>query len=1085
MKTTCFTYKYFKLLSVMIFAMLFGMCAFRANAQLFNFTKTEQASSSCKKVSCNNSTCALTLDNKGHLSDVCPSGTRYDVDPNCVMNQNAQAGSCIDTMPVASINRVSETNCYRANGAGGNSKPRNHLGTDYAATEGTVITAAADGQIVYAKPMEGGGRIIIMEHQKSCPCTTSNCDDKYITVYMHLSGYIQTGGYVKKGTPIGYVGGSNYKNSTLYDPPHKKAYGPHLHFEIHSGSFAEGYNTVKSSIINPLCDDIQSFCGGCSNTVKEQCTDKTNTNEWTQLSEEAAQEKSVLPPPANMRTTTGLTGAMPAYQDTSCDYQNFELPSDSCLFCPMFKALFNTASALAKKTYNSLKDGIVNVVIVAFALWIAIYILKQVSAFELKEPKKIMQELLVQAFKVLFVVLVLKTSYAQILKLTIDPIFNTSMHYIQALTETEPCSPSAPYMENLVGYEDQLNDNATGALPISMGQNILCSIKNMQQAVWRIVAYGRECRCIGWRIKAYIKFVIPNLSYVITGDLLIIAGLLLLLAFPWCLVDSVLNMAVACALLPAAIGAWAFKITSGYLKKLFDYFLNAMFTFVFLTLFLYIIITQVDLLLQDISVYASSYEKLINPIEGIAFWGIKGTKLIMICLLGWVFLDNAKGLADEFAKAPALNIGQKTGGLSAQVGSRVLMGRKGADGKRHGGIAGLARQGGELGGLAAQRFVITPIRQSIAAKRADRIRNSSNSSEVKDASGNVIGHQISKRNIFGQKVTKTVSSGGVYTKERKRLIGKRTVSVTKDAFLTVRGVKDADGNTIRQNFKFRVNFAKYMIDRNGRIDTDMVANLQARTNLPPEMINMAISNHVMQDRGIALSERFLSRSTVYENGVLTVIQKNVDGSVTRLSTEMVGSQMLVKRETVDAKGNIHKVVDNGIIRQVVSQKNGHQATEQYSFDKHILDHTSVKHLMNYNNEFGRLAPVIDRQAAMLGLTEEHMKHFAEQERSHRLQNCEEELKAAEKAQAAQNYFHSHYQTEQMRKKVSDSLTSLNKMQAELSALQTQGSVSNTGRINFLANQLSQLQNSYANNINDFHLYESRENTARDTFNALF
>ena len=75
------------------------------NAQSFYSDYFSSTNSSCK-TSCGNSTCQLTTNANGILTERCPSGTRYDVDPNCIMNQNAQPESCIDTMPVSSIKRA-------------------------------------------------------------------------------------------------------------------------------------------------------------------------------------------------------------------------------------------------------------------------------------------------------------------------------------------------------------------------------------------------------------------------------------------------------------------------------------------------------------------------------------------------------------------------------------------------------------------------------------------------------------------------------------------------------------------------------------------------------------------------------------------------------------------------------------------------------------------------------------------------------------------------------------------------------------------------------------------------------------------
>ena len=1231
---------------------------------------TGNAAPSCEKKSCNNSTCQLTPQANGNLPNDCPNGKtkRYDVDPNCVMNKNASPDSCMDTMPVSSITRVAETNCYRNAGW---SRKRNHLGTDYAAVSGTIITAAADGTVVWAKPMGGAGRVIVMEHEKKCPCATAGCDNKYITVYMHLQSYIVTGGSVKKGTPIGYVGGSNYDSSTgtLYDPPSSNAYGPHLHFEIHSGAWNKGYTTLKSSIINPLCDDIQSFCGGCSYSVEGDCTGKRDPSQWTSLSEEAAASKHVENPPSGIQMDYTQEG-MPSYDATTCDFHNFMLENDECLFCPLFKVLFNTAGSLAQKTYNALKDALVAVVIVAFAIWIAWYVLKQVSALEVKKPSKMIQEILVQAFRVLLVVLILKASYGQILKLTIDPIFNTGMNYVQTVTGAGTCSPSAPYMQGIKGYEKEMTTDAESALPLSMGQNIVCSIKSMQDAVWRVVAFGRECRCVGWKIKAYIKSIIPNFAYVLTGDFLIIAGLILLLAFPWCLIDCVLNMAIAAALLPAAVAAWAFKITSGHLKTVFNFFLNAMFNFVFLSIILYIIITVVNQFLLVVDQYSTEYDKLIDPIHGLAFWSVNGLKLLMVCLLGWVFLDKGKDLANEFAKAPSLNIGKKTGGLFAQMAERTAIGGKGEDGKRHGGALGILKGGKELVGLAGNRFIGTPARQKIGSIRSNWIMNNKNTTQTTDADGNTVyelnrGLLGGKRNIFGQKVTRriTVDADGkeIYTKEREtgatqirnavrddingvrtdlirfqdfktdalfdeelpngqtaqisddgkttsifnkkgklirtqttlddgtvevrnakgkfiasrkvdsegRIILKTnngqsvydenyhllsadktyrnpflgfrkqtlsmrasssgqnfditrttnskrmeilgniakdgsdaqalaqnygvtnerdlssrvgtTTSVSKDHLLSVRQIKNAKGEVVQEDYAFNAKFVKYLVKRDGSIDTAMIKQLQTETKLSKEKINLAVAEQILKDRRIKLDNKFAERNAFYENGALTVVQKNLDGSTTHLTTKMTGNQMVIDVETLH-QGSITRLTDNGIISRVITQHEGKEPVTHYDFNRHVTENSSVSHLMNFNDEFGRLAPTIDKAAAMVGFTEDDIKLFAEQEKSGKNQRYDKPFNAQERSDKIGAYQEACRFRRQAEQKVAQSLAELNKAKQEFEAVQSSLTSQNTaqlqGRANVLEQRFHQAQAAYNNAVNECNLSRARENQAR-------
>lgn len=735
------------------------------------------AGNSCKS-ECSNSTCQLTLNSQGILSEKCPSGRRYDVDPYCIMNQNVLSGSCLDTIPVTSINRVSETNCYRANGAGPNPKPRNHLGTDYAAVEGTAVTAAADGQVVWAKEMGGGGRVIIIEHEKKCQCTSgsqnSGCDNKYITVYMHLKGYAVNGGSVKRGDVIGWVGGSNYSSGTgtLCDWPNKKngcsPYGPHLHFEIHSGGWEKGYPTLKTSIINPLCDDIQTFCGGCSYDV-QQCQGKTSTNEWTTPSDEVTKIKKYQEAEASQtQQVSGAQSGSQSSEETECELEQFLPTDDECWFCPMFRVLFNTASTIALNSYKTLAAGIANVVIVCFALWVSLLVLRHVASVEVKDPRKMIQEFLGQAFRVLVVILILKVNFFQIVSLTLEPVFNTGMTFVQTITgkgtynssnpdQQSSCSTSAEYMKNIMGYDSSgFTAEASGGLPLSMGQNIVCSIKSIQDSIGKMMAYGRQAICVSWRDKAFIKFVIPSFPFLITGIVIYLGGLMLLIAFPWCLVDAVLQMSIASGLAPAAIGAWAFKITSGYLKKIWDFFMNAMFNFVFLSIIIYIIMTVVDQFMRALNDYAkntSAYDFLIDPINGLAYWGITGMKLVVVCLMGWVFLDEGKSFSNHFAKGADMDdIGRHVGGAFAQ-GAQRLGKSAGKIGKKVGKTVGGA------GAQVADHFIGSKIRKGINNFRINRTKNKGTA--IRDNNGNIIGYERTRRSLWtgGKKVTSRVSIG--------------------------------------------------------------------------------------------------------------------------------------------------------------------------------------------------------------------------------------------------------------------------------------------------------------------------------------
>lgn len=86
-----------------------------------------------------------------------------------------------------------------------------HNGIDIVAPEGTLVSAAGDGIVLYSGWTMDGGNTIIIGHTGG-----------YYTYYKHnLRNLVRTNQKVSQGKPIAYLGNSG-----------EKSYGPHLHFEV-------------------------------------------------------------------------------------------------------------------------------------------------------------------------------------------------------------------------------------------------------------------------------------------------------------------------------------------------------------------------------------------------------------------------------------------------------------------------------------------------------------------------------------------------------------------------------------------------------------------------------------------------------------------------------------------------------------------------------------------------------------------------------------------------------------------------------------------------------------------------------------
>jgi len=88
---------------------------------------------------------------------------------------------------------------------------RRHDGIDIVAPRGSLIQAAADGEVIFSDWGPGGyGRIVILQHQADV-----------ITIYAHnQTNLVQSGQHVRQGEPIATVGQSG------------RTTGNHLHFEL-------------------------------------------------------------------------------------------------------------------------------------------------------------------------------------------------------------------------------------------------------------------------------------------------------------------------------------------------------------------------------------------------------------------------------------------------------------------------------------------------------------------------------------------------------------------------------------------------------------------------------------------------------------------------------------------------------------------------------------------------------------------------------------------------------------------------------------------------------------------------------------
>ncbi|MBO6282288.1 MAG: hypothetical protein J6N49_07185 [Alphaproteobacteria bacterium] len=757
---------------------------------------------------------------------------------------------CFDTVPTSCAGSYTGLG-YRPNGAGGNSKPRNHYGSDIGAAAckkggkyvPIAVYAAAKGDIVYKKTSGGGGRTIQMQHKKDC----SGARDPYFkSTYRHLLSYTPQSNPVEKGVQIGVMGGSNskcigcdpcdnpeqsgwagYQHNTNICSAIKASYGVayyaiHMHFEIEHGAASSSSTAAHSATaINPGCPDLQRLCGGCSNNSNKCGGAKAaqgGFNDGTEVSMAIGE-----PDPSTSADSADSVASSSDVDAAQCANKGYLDPKD-CVFCDMFKAIFNTASVIAKDANVALAGPSKTLVGIGFLIWLAIYLLKNVASMAGTSTGEMLKGIVYQGFRVAVITIILSNAIYAAMDLTLNPVMETGLNFVQLLNENSSCAPDANYLEGIQGYDPEKgydSGNISGGLSINVGRALICGVKNLEDSTSLMMGYGKYSICISLA-KKYIG-VIPHLTYFLSGALLWLAGLLLLLCFPWCLIDCMLQLCVAAALVPCGLAAFAFKITSKYLKIVWNFFMNAMFNFVFMAIIVYIINENLkvwlgldgDGLPPPLS-FTTGYvsEEYKKTLPALAYWGMMPIKIAAVCFLCWTFFDEAKSMAEKFADSPSLGgkkgIGRMVGGTMANFAQNAV-----AKPALAAGASAAKTVGGAIGsGLNSAvgnkwRSGVNHFKGRAGVVGAKLMKPfGGQSTKIKDANGNTIGYQ-SSMNILGMRFERKVTkdADGIWTQEKnvhrsnaaERAFEKKfdqNGNVEKIAVKDINGniVKDANGN---------------------------------------------------------------------------------------------------------------------------------------------------------------------------------------------------------------------------------------------------------------------------------------------------
>lgn len=608
--------------------------------------------------------------------------------------------------------------------------------------------------------------------------------------------------------------------------------------------------------------------------------------------------------------------------DKDCSPSQYKLSYGDCMMCPLFTVIFNTASTIAKLTFDKLALPVLSVVLVAWALWIATQILMFVSSFKTKDAPTLIKTLLNKSFVVLIVVVFLQADSGTFFAMLMEPVFNTGFKLAQMAASDKACSVSQYAL---------IQD---GGLPVSMGQSILCTLQAIQQRLNDTLALGAAAMCVAFFVKGTL-FIFPSITYLISGLLIFCGAGIVIIIFPFLLIDSIFQLTIACALLPAAIGAYPFKVTNKYVKKVWDIFMNAIFNFVFMSLIIYILTGTIENTINEGGVGKLTDSNFQEAIITTLVWGgVTLLKIVFILLLTWVTLEEVNTFASQFAPSMV------PGGSGRAIGGMAAKGTKDLGLKA---VGGAKKVGGVLADGAKERFA--DMRRNAQTRS---LQKHGKETEITDKDGNVIGRTYTIQNkswLRGRDKTKTLTimnNGTKMIKSSKDFGNGKVVTTRSDGYLkqvetTQRNEQTGELTVVSSNIEIQSAGLKAARNSDGSLNTVSLNLALKDSAFSEKMVKAAVLKQYAEASGMSVPNNISEDSiniTKDEDGreVVEIINNGADNSSQTLKMHLPenenSNRVLVESISKDKNGNETAYATDGMInRKRVLQYN--EQTGQY------------------------------------------------------------------------------------------------------------------------------------------------------------
>lgn len=399
----------------------------------------------------------------------------------------------------------------------------------------------------------------------------------------------------------------------------------------------------------------------------------------------------------------------------------------SCFFCPLAGLIYGAANDVTSSSFESFAHPFKVVLVVMFAIWLALAALGQVFPMTKQDAPKFLSAILKQGFK--FLVAFLLLTYANdLFRLFIIPVLDSGLQLgtkIQALDMPAPVNWEPTQITTIDAYYNLPVGAVTygeGKVANTLFGRIELFLASVQAQLSYMQAIGTTIFCVGGHeiITVHFDKLKIGLRMMLLGGVLTSFGFLLTIAFAFYFLDALLQLAVIGAMLPFMIAGWPYKATAQYASIGFKMLLNTFFVMFFTGFVISVNIGLIDSSLSvsqnietkidpaaadndEANVQVGAFEKIVEAINAQDFvklnaatdiGGVGFMLLAFSCVFGFKFVAQTTPLANT------LSSGGFKGGVAGKIGTMAGSAAKGMATKAAQPIAGaVADQYHAAGGL--------------------------------------------------------------------------------------------------------------------------------------------------------------------------------------------------------------------------------------------------------------------------------------------------------------------------------------------------------------------------------------------------